>query len=116
MRNGRASERRREKRWRCECPSCGCTETATTTDDADVPVCDDCQGYYVDADGEVVCPQTQTSDDSCRHCGEAIEWGAIQTGAPGVANYVDGDCGCGEDYWRQTERGGDWVISEHPAD
>lgn len=40
---------------RCSCTACGCDEPATTTDDAPVPVCEECSEYTCDADGDVVC-------------------------------------------------------------
>lgn len=97
---------------RCECLPCGCCEDATTTDDNGIPVCDECSSYYTTDDGDVVCSRVQ-GDDSCRHCGAAIKWSGIMTGAPGVSNWRDGSCSCRE--WTQTERGGAWEISESEA-
>lgn len=92
----------------CECPDCGgCDETATTTDEGGNDVCAACADYYTTEDGETVCSREQT-DDSCRNCGTAIEWGPIQTGG---GNRIEGRCSCRE--WRQDERGpGNWVLSE----
>lgn len=92
----------------CQC-SCGCTEDATTTDES-VHLCDDCEDYYADTGGEVVCSREQSSADACRHCGQDIDWGTIQTGSPGQANHISGRCGCRE--WTQTEHGGSWQLSE----
>jgi len=82
------------------------------------PTCDDCADYYVTDDGEVVCSRMQ-DDETCRHCEQSIRWGgSIQTGSPGTANWIEGECSCRA--WRQTERGGVWVTSEgelwHAAD
>ena len=93
----------------CEC-TCGCEEPATGTDDGGNPSCDECADYYCDADGQPVCSRVQ-DDRTCRHCGEAISWGHIQTGSPGTANHAEGTCGCSE--WTRTERGpGNWVLGE----
>lgn len=93
----------------CECESCGCTELASTTDDGGNPSCEACADYYCDENGQPVCSRAQ-DNETCRHCGEAIEWGGIQTGQPGDANWSEGTCSCRE--WTCTERGGDWVLSE----
>lgn len=98
---------------RCRCTGCGCSEYASTTDDACELVCDECADYYTDDDGTVVCSREQ-GDDVCRHCGDAIEWGGIQTSEPGVANVREGRCSCRA--WRQTERGGHWELSEGPEE
>lgn len=98
-------------RRRCEC-GCGCEELATTTDGGE-RLCDSCADYYVTDDGDVVCSREQ-DDRTCRYCGQVIEWGCIQTGQPGVANWVDGRCGCDGREWCQTERGSKWVLSESP--
>ena len=93
----------------CKC-QCGCDEPATLRDQG-VPVCDTCSDYYLDDnDGSVICARLQ-GRATCRHCDQIINWGRIQTGGPGVSNWIVGRCGCRE--WRQTDRGGDWQISEH---
>ena len=91
----------------CEC-SCGCSEPATQRCESE-HVCDECSNYYTTADGEVVCSREQDTG-GCRHCSEAIVWGPIQTGQPGVANWRDGRCSCRK--WTETERGGQWELRE----
>lgn len=91
----------------CEC-ECECVEDATTTDEG-VPLCDECSSYYVDPDGEVICSRMQDAE-TCRHCDGSILWGSIQTGSPGGNNHRVGRCACRE--WRDTERGGEWHLSE----
>lgn len=93
----------------CSC-LCGCAEDATTTDDAGQDCCDACADYYVNADGQPVCSREQ-DDRTCRHCGEDIIWGPIQTHGPGAPNDMVGRCACRE--WASTERGpGNWCLSE----
>ena len=93
---------------KCAC-ACGCVEVATTTDDTGVHVCAECADYYTTDGGDVVCSREQ-GDDTCRHCSQPIEWGSIQTGQPGVANWRDGRCSCRG--WTSTDRGGQWELSE----
>lgn len=94
---------------RCEC-SCDCGEAATTTDDSDTPVCDQCSHWYESDDGDIVCRRIQ-DDETCRHCGQPIEWGRIQTG--GLAgNRCEGSCGCEARIWSKIECGGEWRHGE----
>lgn len=96
------------KATRCAC-DCHCGEAATTTDGTRTSVCDPCSDYYTTDDASVICSREQDSD-RCRHCGQAIKWGHIQTGQPGVSNWREGSCACGG--WVLTERGGAWDLAE----
>ena len=92
----------------CEC-ACGCVESATTTDDGGIPVCDVCATYMVTDDGDIVC-RGMGLGETCHVCRASIQWGGIRTGDPGsgASNYRDGTCECGEDAWRVEEAGGSW--------
>lgn len=94
----------------CSCSADGGHVAAATTDSDGMPVCDECSTYYLDADDEVVCSRTQTSEMPCRHCDRLIVWGSIETHQPGQANTCEGRCSCR--HWLQTERGGQWELSE----
>jgi hypothetical protein len=83
----------------CEC-RCGCDEPATTTDDGDNHVCEACAEYTVTDDGECYCSRVAGGDGvSCHECYERIDWGGILAGQPGVANWREGSCVCGESAW-----------------
>jgi len=64
------TQRRDERtgRWlrapRCECPSCGCAERATTEDDGGNRVCEACASYAVDDDGETYCSRCAEYEDA----------------------------------------------------
>jgi hypothetical protein len=53
----------------CECSGCGCDEPATMTDDADVPVCDECSDYALDDAGEVHCSREDDVEIVTESCG-----------------------------------------------
>lgn len=100
----------------CECSGCECDTKATCTDDSGVPVCGDCSSYYTDDSGVVVCSKVQ-GDEICRHCKHPINWGGIETGAPGQANALYGSCACEGRQWSETEQGpGQWHLGESLVD
>jgi hypothetical protein len=52
----------------CECACCEHDEPAVTTDGGGNPVCEACEDYTCDGDGEVVCgndPRAETVSESC---------------------------------------------------
>lgn len=93
----------------CECPACGCDQVATRTDDADVPVCDDCVEYSTDEEsGEVYCSRTILGDGRCPACESPIQWGSIVVGQTGTGRptHRAGTCGCDGAGWIEEDRGG----------
>jgi hypothetical protein len=100
----------------CEC-ECDCAEEATQLDEGGRPVSDGCATATYDADGDFVGCEASGLGETCRHCGERIKWGSIQTSPSGSgdANYRTGRCACG--HWREEERGewGHYSYSAYPV-
>lgn len=92
---------------KCEC-SCGCDESATTTDGG-VPVCEECDDYTVDADGQVHCSR-EHGGTTCPYCDGPIDWACIETYGSGGSNDQRGTCSCGS--WHREDRGG-WTVPEY---
>lgn len=92
----------------CEC-GCECGREAAGKDDSGTPVCDECSDYYEYA-GDMVCSRVQ-DDTTCRHCGQKIQWGVVQT-CQASPNWVDGKCGCADKLWTQVDMGGKWGLCE----
>lgn len=64
---------------KCECWCCGCSEPATTRDDAGLDVCDECRDYATDDDGTVVCARDDRYVDAGFWTGGGSE-GVVGTG------------------------------------
>jgi len=81
---------------RCGCTACGCGEIATTTDDCDVPVCEDCAEYVVDDDGEVHCarcPEVEIVTETCGAGGQLRSYARLRPPDPPDAD-PEGEWAC----------------------
>jgi hypothetical protein len=54
---------------KCQCGCCGCEEPATCTDDSGTEVCDDCQEYTTDDEGNVICSRDERVEIVTEPCG-----------------------------------------------
>ena len=95
---------------RCECVGCGCDQPATTTDDASVPVCDDCAYYTVTDDGDVLCSRCEGTEYVTETCGAGGQTRTYLRQSPPEEppSDPDGEWAC---YWETVDGGR--LVSRH---
>lgn len=97
----------------CECPSCGCDEPATTTDDGANRVCAACEEYTTDDDGETLCSRCEGVETVVESCGAGNQTRSYLRKSPPAMPDADPD-GEYAIYW-ETSGDDAHVCSRHSS-